>query len=248
MGRDPQALRQTRRRRSRRHGPGPLLFQRRRGPLPDLLRPGLRADRDAVRLRRLRALRDLRRTPLQGRGPDHRVRGQVDRRHPRARRRRSRALLRTIPEDHPGPPPAHRRGPRLPQARPAPQHPLRRRVPAPQARPLPRSRPQRPVGQSPARPGQGQPPPCPDPYRRAHHRPPPRRCQTPHRRPAKPGRCRALPHRDRAQYRPAQIGRLDRRDRPRAGRGRRPHRRPGHPRGHRRNRLRNSPLPERSSP
>ena len=157
-------------------------------------------DRDALPPGRLRSLRAVQRPPLQPRDPRGSVQGQVDRRRPRDAGRRRGRVLREHPEDPPAPEDAARRRARLHPPRPAGDDAVRWRGAAGEA--LDRALEDRDGG---------------DPLhpRRADDRPPLRRRRAAARRALPPRRRRQHGRRHRAQPRRDQVGRLDRRPRPR---------------------------------
>ena len=144
--RDPQALRRRAARRAARLRPGHVQLQRRRRPLPDMRRLGLRACRDAVPLRRVPALPRLRRPALPARAARREDRpARCRRRHARAvggrrarpHRQRGRAALRARSRSDPRAAAHRRRRARVREAGPAGAHAVGRRGPAAEARGLP---------------------------------------------------------------------------------------------------------------
>ena len=113
---------------------GAVLVQRPRRALRDLQGRRADQDRDALPARRLRAVRDVPRAPVQPRDARGSLQGQVDRRRARDVGRGGARVLLEDPEDPPPPPDAPRRRPRLHPARAAGDDALGRRGAARQAR------------------------------------------------------------------------------------------------------------------
>ena len=114
--------------------PGRFTFNVRGGRCETCKGDGHDQDRDALPARRLRAVRDLPRAPLQPGDAGGALQGQVDRRRARDVGRGGARLLRQDPEAAAAAADAARRRPRLHQARPAGDDALRRRGAARQAR------------------------------------------------------------------------------------------------------------------
>ena len=196
-----------------------LLVQRRGRALRDLRRRGLRAHRDAVPLRRLRALRRVSRREVPARGAGGALAGSHDPRGPRPDRHRGARGLRRDSRGARPAAPAVRRRPRLPAPRPAALHAIGRRGPAPEARGAPRTRGARAH---------------PLHLRRADHRAPSRGHREAPRVLRASGGARQLAAGHRAQPRSREVRRLGHRAGAGRRRGRRPRRRRGTARGRRR--------------
>ncbi len=122
---------------------GPLLVQRARRALRDVQGRRADQDRDALPARRLRAVRDVPRAPLQPRDARGALQGEVDRRRARDVGRGGARVLREDPEDPAAVADAPRRRARLHPPRPAGDDALGRRGAAREAgrRAVARSRP-----------------------------------------------------------------------------------------------------------